>query len=197
VFTEGLNRVVTLDRLKSHPTWIEEKMVHKTLLAALFLFFTSAASAAEWKYETSVDKMTDKETRLASLRSSNSLELRFPYQGENYGMIIVRQHPQHGLDVLITVDKGQIQCGVSDCEITVRVDDGKSTLAKVGRASSSASDIVFLKNPKPFASRLTKAKRVLVQLPMYQAGNQLLEFDAGKPLEMAAPEAPKKSAPRK
>lgn len=45
-----------------------------------------------------------------------------------------------------------------------------------------STTVVFARYPKWAIKHLKHAKRVFIQVPMYQAGNQVLEFDVTKPL---------------
>ena len=162
-------------------------------IAATALIATSSL-AANWQYDTSKDKMTDATSKTAIIQSENSLSLSFPYSGKNHGSSMVRQHPQYGLDVVIAVDKGQIQCGVSDCAIQLRIDGGKVTKASFARAADGTSTVIFARNPRPLIAQLSKAKTMMVQLPMFRQGEQVLEFAFAQPLEwsLPAPRAKKK-----
>src|SRR5690625_1425564 len=78
-----------------------------------------------WDYLEPLDDLSGKAYKYARVRSINSLSLNSPYSGINHGTLIVRQHPQHGLGVLVTIDKGQILCrGESywDCAFQIRFD---------------------------------------------------------------------------
>jgi len=164
-----------------------------TALAGVLLSF--GAMAEPWKYETLTDKMTDAQTRMAYLQSTNSLSLPPPYAGKNYGWIYVRQHPQHGQDVIVRVNKGQILCHIPECQLLFRIDDGKATQITFLPSSSHESNVALARNAKALIAQLIKAKKVMIQVPMFQAGNQVLEFEADKPLEWAAPApAPKKAS---
>lgn len=138
---------------------------------------------ADWKYSDLTDAMTSKKTKLASQVSINTLSLSRPYQGENFGRIFVRQHPTEGLDVLLTVDKGQIICNnYNGCNVSVRFDDSPPVQFSAGGTTDHSSTTLFLKNEKKFIASASKANRILVQLTMYQAGQQVFEFFAAEPL---------------
>lgn len=135
-----------------------------------------------WNYDVSTDKMSGKKTRTASVRSINSLHLDFPYSGENHGHLVIRQHPQYGVDVILTVDKGQILCEVYTCKLRIRFDDGSAQNFTMAPSADHSSTVVFAKHPSWAIKHLSKAKNVLVQVPMYQEGNQVLTFRVTSPL---------------
>lgn len=130
-----------------------------------------------WRFDTGQDQMTGKPVRQAYVTSVNSLALDFPYRGSNYGQLTVRQHPKHGLDVIVSVEKGQMLCRSYDgCVVQVRFDDAPpSEFSAAGPADHSTTSL-FLQNPKRFIAGASKAKHVRVAFSMYQAGTQVLEF---------------------
>lgn len=132
---------------------------------------------SKWEYRESEDAMTSKVTKFASITSEDSLSLDFPYSGLNYGMLMVRKHPRSGTNVLVRVSKGQMMCqSYQDCSVTIRFDDGKPvTWAAVGPDDGS-NETIFLHNEARFIERAKKAKRILISIPFYQNGNQVLEF---------------------
>lgn len=157
--------------------------MNKQFFVFLLALVSMAASAGQWRYQDEADKMTGKMASYATLLSDNSLALGFPYQGVNHGTLTVRRHPKYGLDVLVSVDKGQILCRSYDgCAISVRFDAGQpQRFSAVGSADHS-SEVVFITNRSRFIASARKARKILVQLPMYQSGEQVLEFSS--PVEL-------------
>lgn len=146
----------------------------------------AGAARADWQYATQEDKMSSKPARYAVLESNSSLDLPFPYSGKNFGRLQIRQHPKSGLNVLVSVDKGQVLCRSYDgCKVTVRFDDAPPVSFSGTAPADHSSTTVFIENEQRFVAAAKKAKRILVQLTMYQAGNQVLEFHSSKPLEWA------------
>lgn len=145
---------------------------------------TSGAAMADWKYDATTDKMTGKSGRTASLTSENSLALDFPYRGTNHGHLTVRQHPKYGLDVVLQVQKGQILCSsYAGCPVEIKFDDAKPVRFSGTEPADHSSDTVFINNPEKFIAAAQKAKTILVQVNMYQAGAPVLEFKSSTPLE--------------
>ena len=154
----------------------------KSFIVAL-LVITSAAHAG-WDYSEDTDRMTSKTMTFARINSDNSLGLGFPYKGDNYGKITVRQHPKEGLDVIIRIDKGQILCSsYSGCPVEIRFDDKPAIRFSGTPAGDHSSEYVFLKNAPRFISEAKKAKRILVSMNIYKSGAPLLEFTSIPPLD--------------
>ncbi|MFC5524039.1 hypothetical protein [Polaromonas jejuensis] len=156
----------------------------KKLVLFLATLLACASASADWQYDDRPDKMSGKKASSAMLESNNSLDLSFPYQGKNFGNIQVRQHPSYGLDVIVFVDKGQILCpSYSGCSVAVRFDDKPAVKFSATPSADHDSKVIFLKNAARFIESAKKAKSILVQLTMYQAGSPVLEFHSAKPLE--------------
>lgn len=152
-------------------------------LVSLALVFFGTTTRAQWKYDTDKDEMTGKTTTTATVQSSDSLALAFPYGGENRGHLTVRKHPTYGLDVIFQVTKGQIQCSsYSGCSLKVKFDDAQPVTFSGTPAADHSSNYVFLQNTKLFLQKAAKAKRILVQATFFHGGSPILTFDAPMPL---------------
>lgn len=161
-----------------------EKLEKERVAATEALGGTSApALISSWVYRSQEDKMSGKTSKSASIESDNSLDLPFPYSGTNHARLHVRQHPTHGLDVILSIDKGQILCtSYSGCPIKVRFDNGPASSFEGSPSADHDSTVVFFGSPKKFIAQASKAKRILVQVNMYQAGAPVLEFSSQLPL---------------
>lgn len=128
-----------------------------------------------WEYHKSIDKMTSKQTKFAQIISNESLDLEFPYEGDNYGQLTLRYKDE--LNIYLTIDKGQISGGYNNNFITVRFDEEKSIKFSYSEPQDGSSNFIFINNETKFLSKLKKAKKVLISLPLYREGNQILEFN--------------------
>ena len=132
---------------------------------------------SKWEYRESEDAMTSKVTKFASITSEDSLSLGFPYSGLNYGYLTVRKHPRSGTNVMVRVNKGQMMCqSYQDCTVTIRFDNDKPVRWAAVGPDDGSSETVFLHNEARFIERAKKAKRILISIPFYQNGSQVLEF---------------------
>jgi hypothetical protein len=156
----------------------------KNAFFVLLALASASAHASLWEYSEATDKMTGKTTKMATSDSDNSLSLPFPYQGPNKGRIIVRQHPQHGLDVIFKIDKGQLMCrSYSPCKIAVKFGDAKPVVFNGSGASDQDTTIAFLSSPQRFIDGAAKTQNILVQFDVYNGGTNVLEFSFPAPLE--------------
>ena len=119
--------------------------------------------------------MSGKRVGYAQVRSDNTLSLDFPYQGDQFGTLAVRQHPKWGNEVIVSIEKGQILCNTYDCAVRIRFDDGEPVTYVGNEPSDNSSETVFL--PYSIAKKLQTAKRIKVELNLYQNGMRVLEFN--------------------
>ncbi len=140
-------------------------------------------------------KMTSAAIKVATLMSDNTLRLPFPYNdSENYGFLTIRQSAGKSVDVLVSIRNGQILCpGYGDgCTVTVRFDDDKPIRFGAIGPSDHSSTAFFIHNTSRFLTGAKKAKRMLIQFTMYNAGEQTLEFNPAQNLEWNSATSKKK-----
>lgn len=154
--------------------WTGAKMKVAVIAAALL---PALAWAGQWDYSVLDDKMSGRKTTLAILESDNSLALDFPYAGQNFGRLMIRHHPKHGTHAIVAVDKGQILCSLGmACRILVKFDGMPPKRFKGIPPDDHSTTSVALAPAGEFIEAATKAKRIMVQLQMFQAGEPILEF---------------------
>jgi hypothetical protein len=143
-----------------------------------------SVSAGQWRYHDEADRMTGKTAYYAQIESDNSLNLAFPYAGKNHGTLTVRRHPKYGVDVLVRIERGQILCRSTydPCSIAVKFGDGQPRAYEGLPSADGGSVTVFLGPHARFIAAAQKSRKILVQLPLYQAGEQVLEFTS--PVEL-------------
>jgi len=154
----------------------------KSLVGFMLVTLSSLTFASSWNYETRTDPMSGKATRMATITSTNSLNLSWPYSGRNHGFIQVRQHPKHGLDVMVYVEKGQIMCRFDDCKVRVKFGDKQPVTYNATEPADNSSDLVFINNESAFISNARGTNRILVELTFFQNGSQILQFETKEPL---------------
>jgi hypothetical protein len=140
-------------------------------------------AAAQWKYATDTDEMSGSKVVTATVDSSDSLRLQSPYAGMNKGRLIVRNHPRHGLDVLFLVQKGQIMCRSSSCEVVVRFDENEPETFPGSPSADHSTNVVFIGNQERFIELARSAKRIRVQVAYFRNGLQILNFQSAKALD--------------
>lgn len=138
----------------------------------------------KWGYHTYADILSGKDYKVATLRSDNSISLSFPYQGINYGHLVVRQHPQYGFDVYFKIDKGQILCSsYSGCVHRIRFDEGEAENFTASGPADNSSTTIFSRYPKWALGKLKTANKIIVRVTMHNEGDQTLVFTVDEPLK--------------
>lgn len=114
----------------------------------------------------------------ATTISTNLVEFGFPYRGPQSGTLTLRTHPKHGKDVIFSIERGQLLVrSYEDSSALVRFDDSDPISFKVVGAEDQSSTSAFFKDYQGFVSKMMKAKRVRISLPVYQQGSPVFEFD--------------------
>jgi hypothetical protein len=139
----------------------------------------AASTPSNWDYSETKDPMGRGTIYRSTVLSSNTISLSFPYEGEQRCRLSIRQHPQHGSDVYVSIEKGQLLDSDYHGGVIVRFDDDKPKSFSSASPADGSSETLFLQGGAfpTFLSRLKTAKTVKVQVPVYQAGNQICEFD--------------------
>lgn len=148
----------------------------RIVILLLALCFTTTASAA-WKYKSEAHEMSDEKIKTATIQSSNTIDLGFPYKGPQRATFIIRSHPEHGLDAIIYVDRGQMICDYESCTITARFDNQPATQIDVNKAADHSSNIFFVDDAKAFIELVKSSKKMKLQVMFYSNGNKVFNFN--------------------
>lgn len=137
-----------------------------------------------WHTYDKKDEMSGNVIKFASLKSINYINQRFPYEGNTYMEMTIRR--KKTTDVYFVIDRGQIQCSEYNGtdRINIKFDDEQPITFRTSEAQSGSSDIIFLSgNTKRFIEKCKKSKQIKVQIPIYEYGQAVFEFQITKPLE--------------
>ena len=130
-----------------------------------------------WKFESGLFGIDKMKISFLTTKSINSLDLDFPYNGKNFGEITIRYSEKYQLEIIFRVDKGQIQCGIGNCEGRIKFDDSPSIEFKGNPPSDRSNKVIFIKNQDSLLKLIQSSTKVLIEIPMYQGGDQILEFN--------------------
>ncbi len=135
------------------------------------------AAPVKWAYSEDKDEMRGDTTRYAVLDSDNQIDLEFPY-GEVRGHVTVRHRKQDGLNVMFSVDKGQILCNnFTDTHISAKFDDKPIQRFACTGTSDGSSETAFITDEARFLKQLRTATRTIVEAEFYQQGRQQFTFE--------------------
>lgn len=132
----------------------------------------------KWKYIVENDDLTSKPVYLAVVQSINQVSFDFPYRGPQRGKLILRTHPQHGKELILKVDKGQMLVqSYEDSIVKVVFDEGSPISYRVVGPADHGTTSLFFRDYQGFVARMLKARTLKVSVPFYQEGNVVFEFD--------------------
>lgn len=133
---------------------------------------------SQWNYSSQKDTMSKGTTYFAMLFSTNTVDFKFPYNGEQKANLTLRTDPKYGKDILFGIEKGQILCPLYDgCTVLVRFDEQDAIKFSASSPSDNSTDTIFIKNYSKFVDKMMKAKMVRISLNIYQEGSPVFSFD--------------------
>jgi hypothetical protein len=147
------------------------------IVAAAAVVF--AANAAAWTVRDRTNKMDEREVSAVAM-SIDTINLDFPYAGEQRGMLVVIQNDNGSPLASLGSLQGQIDCNSSGCPMRVKIDDKPAFSFVAFKMNTKAPSVVL-----PFAVtvELAGASRVVFEVPYFKNGAQYFTFDVtGDPL---------------
>lgn len=135
--------------------------------------------ASSWSYDEYQDKMGRGIIKTASVRSINEFQFDFPYQGAQRATLALglRSHPEYAQVVVLSIERGQFLCGIADCYVTVRFDQGKAQEFIAAEPSDNSTTSLSITNYDSILAGLRKSKKVYIEAQFFQEGTQVFEFD--------------------
>jgi hypothetical protein len=121
-----------------------------------------------WSYTTDEDKVRGGTSYFASTTSTNTVHQDSPYDSETTMRMTVRRMPSSGTDVVLAISSGQLMCPSYD---------GPAQRISFSGSADNSSDTIFVDGAKAFVGKLKKAKKVIIEKTLYEAGEPQFEFD--------------------
>lgn len=148
----------------------------RAALACLLLL--PAAHAGDWTVGELTDKMTGASTgKSAYVESIGTLNLQFPYAGEQRVVLYFRHQGGRINGASLVVRRGQFSClSTQRCTFRVRFDDGPVEDWPMSFLPSASSSVGFQRVPQ-LAERVRAAKTLRVEARFFRDGSQVLDFD--------------------
>jgi hypothetical protein len=114
--------------------------------------------------------------RYASVESSDTVSMRFPYKNHRPELTI-RTKNGGELNVLLQFS-GQAQAGIDGGKLRLKFDSGPAQTWSFARpADHGKTGLIFINNERSFLSQLAKSKTLMVELPYYSEGRKTFAFD--------------------
>ncbi len=124
--------------------------------------------------------MRNTSEHFAALVSSNAVEFPFPYNGGSHLHLELRngeKGSRFGLDAMLTIEKGQFDCGIDGCAVAMKFDGG--TVERWGMTPSAGlnSKTIFFSSAGNFVARVRKAKKLVIEATFFQSGARQFIFN--------------------
>jgi hypothetical protein len=130
-----------------------------------------------WEYEEDTDTMTQKTTRFARVKSSNTAYIAFPMGKSQHAILTLRKHPRYGKDVILRIQEGMFNCNpVEGCSVRIRFDNGKMQTFSASMSENMNTEMLFIQNYPRFVAAIKKAKVAYIEASFYMDGNKVFEF---------------------
>jgi hypothetical protein len=130
-----------------------------------------------WEEDIKTDLMTDKKTIKITTKSINTINLEFPYSGEQYAHLMVRKHPRYGKDIILAFSEGQIDMDSDGGNLLARFDDEQPQKIFFLAPADGSRNAVFLNGFDRIYRKILKSKTMNVEITFYSNGVQHLKFD--------------------
>lgn len=130
-----------------------------------------------WDYSNSVDDISAKQQRTAGIISNNKIDLKFPHEAGTTALILIRNHPRYGKEIIFRVTSGQLNCQYDNCYINLRFDDGPIIKNYVTEPADHSNNVYFLSNFKKTFNQIKKSKKMYVEVTFYRQGSFTFEFN--------------------
>lgn len=130
-----------------------------------------------WNYSESQDEMGRGHINIAMVKSLNKFEFDFPYKKPQRATLHLRKHPKYGDDVIVSIERGQFLCPISDCSVDVRFDDKKIQSYEVNRPTDHDTTIIFISDSSTFLKNLKTANHLRIEANFFHEGAHVLEFN--------------------
>ena len=134
------------------------------------------AETPNWSYHTSNDEMTGVQRKTACTTSTNELEFAFPYNGGSEGELCFRRRGK-SLDAWVQVTKGQFICGVEDCVLHLKFDNGPIQGFSAVQSKTDETGFLFLEPASRLLTLASRAKQLRLQADYFQEGQKVLYFE--------------------
>jgi len=132
---------------------------------------------SNWNYSESKDEMSGEAQFFNTTTSTNEIEFKFPYSGGSTFDLTVR-NMGNGNEVLLSVSKGQFLTSIMGSQACrFKFDDEPPLTIVYNSAQGAKMDVIFFDDAKKIISKLKTAKKLKLEAPFYDAGNQIIEFN--------------------
>ena len=145
-------------------------------LLMMLLFLASASASAQWRYWQETDKMRDNITKFAELKSTNRIQLDFPYRGGSTLRLVIRKTGQEDESIFVLLDRGQLSCH-SDCKIAAKIDSAP-VVEWGGSSPVTSNSVIFIGQRINLLNDIRSAKKMVIEVQVYDHGPAQFVFNS-------------------
>lgn len=141
-------------------------------------------SGHTWQRKESIDLVSGKKNITFVVKSTNTHRFKFPYSGDQYAVLTLRNHPRFGRSIMLQLSKGQFVCNSFDgCNVTVRIGDASPRNIIANPPADYSLDLLFLggRSASKIWNEIAKADRVVISAVVYLEGAPSFEFFTMQP----------------
>lgn len=130
-------------------------------------------STETWVFEVGSDPMTGASGYSSSIWSRTSVQLAYPYNGDQKLTLRVGKAPKGVSYAAVAIQRGQFSC--YGCDVRVKFDDNSPTIF-TGESSVEVSGVMYLKGASRFIENLRNSKKVTIEVPFFDNPRKAVEF---------------------
>lgn len=165
----------TTDQVKKYSNLIIEE---NKIITNKKIVKEKEASGIVWSYSTSVDKMSEEVIYYSSIKSINTVNFDFPYNGTQRAELVLRKHPRSGTSIMFSLNKAHFLCNRTDCHILIKFDDDPAQEYKISYPADLSRNLVFIEENDDLTLKFKKSKKILIEAMFYNHGKEVFEFNS-------------------
>lgn len=135
------------------------------------------ATAQNWGYNRRDDKIRHRAILTATNESTTVTNFAPPYSGGSKLAINIRKHPSEGLQVILTIAPGQMDCALEGCTVSASFDDGKEVRFSATPPSDGTSTAIFIDQAQRFTNMVKRSKSAVIEVGFFEGGRRQFEFN--------------------
>jgi hypothetical protein len=129
-----------------------------------------------WEYRKETNPMGE-EQKFYSVSSTDLVYLDFPYEGGSSGTITIRKKNGRIDAIMFLISQGQIHTEYEGNYFRIKFDEEKPVNWSMSESATGSSDIMFFDNESALLNKIKKSKKVTLEVPFYNNGNQHFVFN--------------------
>lgn len=137
-------------------------------------------ATGNWEVIHAKDEMRGLENKWLAIRSLNSADLSFPYDGQNNLQLDVVDVGKPEQRLFLTIDKGQYDCASYGCDIAVKFGSSPLQIIRFIKYDVPGEDgrtLIYSLNSDFFIKNLERFNKIIIEVPFYRDGTRQFTFN--------------------